>query len=526
MNKKYLEYMTTIGAVLILVGAGSYITQWALSPYLYTAGAILFAIAQLMSRYEGKNIIMEIRAGTGGDEASLFAQDIFRMYSRYAEKKHSAGAPQKVSPVPAAPALDALRTGAVQPTSELLGRPVDLPGAIRAKMEASFGADLSAVKLYESQAVADAGAEAVAQGSRIAFAPGALDFASASGQALLGHELSHVVSQARGEVTGSGFLNDAALDARADQEGTMAAAGGQVYAGPVTAALSSAAPAAGPMQARKAHSKRKMLSQGFNLFGDSKNVRKNPKTAWKVFSSLYDGGGVIDQITRTPQSIIQGISGAQTTPSNFVNRMNQNHIQGNIYRPANPNGKHVILYSGSGSPNQEQTYGDVQTYLNQGYTVHAYDYGGFGASQARNGKFSERTIQQDSLAMLHHVRNTEQIENSDIVLHGFSMGGPIAAMVARNAMIQSAQPGGTILDQDKFSSLVLESSMRNTTNSVQNFGYPAIAGLIGSTQGEFDAIATLTELSRLRLLLERNCIANYKPCCLSHKERILLRMLP
>ncbi len=36
---------------------------------------------------EGKNIIMEIRAGTGGDEASLFAADIFRMYSHYAEKQ-------------------------------------------------------------------------------------------------------------------------------------------------------------------------------------------------------------------------------------------------------------------------------------------------------------------------------------------------------------------------------------------------------------------------------------------------------
>ncbi|MFA6410240.1 MAG: peptide chain release factor 1 [Candidatus Buchananbacteria bacterium] len=34
-----------------------------------------------------KNIIMEIRAGTGGDEAALFAADLFRMYSRYAEKK-------------------------------------------------------------------------------------------------------------------------------------------------------------------------------------------------------------------------------------------------------------------------------------------------------------------------------------------------------------------------------------------------------------------------------------------------------
>ena len=34
-----------------------------------------------------KNVVLEIRAGTGGDEASLFAQDIFRMYTRYAESQ-------------------------------------------------------------------------------------------------------------------------------------------------------------------------------------------------------------------------------------------------------------------------------------------------------------------------------------------------------------------------------------------------------------------------------------------------------
>lgn len=34
---------------------------------------------------DDKNIIMEIRAGTGGDEAALFAADLYRMYSRYAE---------------------------------------------------------------------------------------------------------------------------------------------------------------------------------------------------------------------------------------------------------------------------------------------------------------------------------------------------------------------------------------------------------------------------------------------------------
>jgi len=35
---------------------------------------------------DGKNIFLEVRAGTGGDEAALFAGDLFRMYSRYAEK--------------------------------------------------------------------------------------------------------------------------------------------------------------------------------------------------------------------------------------------------------------------------------------------------------------------------------------------------------------------------------------------------------------------------------------------------------
>lgn len=34
-----------------------------------------------------RNVIMEIRAGTGGDEAALFAADLFRMYTRYAERQ-------------------------------------------------------------------------------------------------------------------------------------------------------------------------------------------------------------------------------------------------------------------------------------------------------------------------------------------------------------------------------------------------------------------------------------------------------
>ncbi len=38
-------------------------------------------------RRDDKNVIVEIRAGTGGDEAGLFAADLFRMYTRYAESR-------------------------------------------------------------------------------------------------------------------------------------------------------------------------------------------------------------------------------------------------------------------------------------------------------------------------------------------------------------------------------------------------------------------------------------------------------
>ena len=154
-------------------------------------------------------------------------------------------------------------TGAARPTAAQKGRSFDLDAAMKAKMENAFG-DLSAVKLYRSQAVADAGAEAIAQGNEIAFAPGMADFSTKAGQERLGHELSHVMSQRSGQVRGSGFLNNAALEARADREGAMAAAGQQVCAGPVTHTLSDASPSpmtAGVMQAKRGGGKNRKKRQ-------------------------------------------------------------------------------------------------------------------------------------------------------------------------------------------------------------------------------------------------------------------------
>ena len=55
---KYYSAIATVGAEALLLGAALQITQLAWAPYLYLIGAIMFAYVQVMSGYEGKNIII------------------------------------------------------------------------------------------------------------------------------------------------------------------------------------------------------------------------------------------------------------------------------------------------------------------------------------------------------------------------------------------------------------------------------------------------------------------------------------
>ena len=177
------------------------------------------------------------------------------MARKYMRKKASDSVPQagkalsqEVSKNPGM-SMETMRSMLMGKAMEDRSHRIDLPDAMREKMESAFGMNFGKVNLYESESVADAGAQAIARGGNIAFAPGKADFNSLSGQSLLGHELSHIAAQARGEVTGSGFLNNGALEARADREGAMAAQGEQVYDGPVMDAPSFAG-ASAPMQAK------------------------------------------------------------------------------------------------------------------------------------------------------------------------------------------------------------------------------------------------------------------------------------
>ncbi len=195
------------------------------------------------------------------------------------------------------PSIGELAAGA-RPSAEQMGRRVDLPEAVREKMENAFGADFSSVRLYESDTVARAGAKAMTRGNSIAFAPGQLDLVSTAGQAALGHELSHVVSQARGESAGRGFLNDPRLEAQADRQGMLAAQGGRAYEGSVTPiGASSAAPVSGPMQAIKidkdiaaATENRKVeFGKGGDLTGRIRDAKARQEDSRRLNSSNRQG---------------------------------------------------------------------------------------------------------------------------------------------------------------------------------------------------------------------------------------------
>lgn len=135
-----------------------------------------------------------------------------------------------------------------------LGGAKAMPEQVQSKMEEVLGSDFSGVRLYESPLVSQHGAQAAAAGNAVAFAPGKLDLSSRSGLELLGHELSHVASQARGEVSGSGFVHHAALEHKADADGAKTAAAFDSLSGqtltPMSAGMSMPS-ASAPVQAKK-----------------------------------------------------------------------------------------------------------------------------------------------------------------------------------------------------------------------------------------------------------------------------------
>lgn len=133
---------------------------------------------------------------------------------------------------------------------QLQSRSGGLPADVLATMEASFGVDFSGVQVHEGGPATAMGAQAFTQGEDLWFAPGAFDPSSQEGQALIGHELAHVVQQRDGRVASTGQAkggvnDDGGLEREADTLGLAAARGQSVNAG----RGSGKATGGGPLQA-------------------------------------------------------------------------------------------------------------------------------------------------------------------------------------------------------------------------------------------------------------------------------------
>lgn len=53
--KQLTPALFAVGAIMTLTGAAIYITQWAYAPYIYTIGALFFALAQFCTPVKGKS---------------------------------------------------------------------------------------------------------------------------------------------------------------------------------------------------------------------------------------------------------------------------------------------------------------------------------------------------------------------------------------------------------------------------------------------------------------------------------------
>jgi len=119
------------------------------------------------------------------------------------------------------------------------GAGAPLHDGVREKMEGAFGQSFSDVRIHEGPRAGALCALAYTQGADIHFAPGQYQPTTPGGQALLGHELAHVVQQRQGRVSattqskaaGVDVNDDPALEREADEMGAKAARGERVSGG-------------------------------------------------------------------------------------------------------------------------------------------------------------------------------------------------------------------------------------------------------------------------------------------------------
>lgn len=181
-----------------------------------------------------------------------------------------------------------------------------------------------------------------------------------------------------------------------------------------------------------------------------------------------------------------------------------------------PNGKAVILFSGSGGSNISQMLPIAEKYVQQGYVCYGVDYRGFGHSGTEkevptikdgqletekvysSGMISENRIYEDSRIIYNYVLS-EGYSPNNIILHGFSLGGAVASNLAVEI---STKANKKKEDSYKLGGLVLHSPMTSTSEMGKSQGremaesrlkdsdFKQLSGIGGMIGGIAGSIAT------------------------------------
>jgi len=147
-----------------------------------------------------------------------------RLAQQGGQKQNSeTAAPQGINGIPNS-VLNDVFAGKRRSSNEMMGHRVDPAPSVMARMSQAFGMDFSGVQVYRSDAMNGTGMQGMAQGNKVVLGSD-VDLNTQEGQAILGHEFSHIRAQSMGIGTGNGLLQDAALEHQADNEGLLAARG-------------------------------------------------------------------------------------------------------------------------------------------------------------------------------------------------------------------------------------------------------------------------------------------------------------
>ncbi|MBD2813618.1 MARTX multifunctional-autoprocessing repeats-in-toxin holotoxin RtxA [Xenorhabdus sp. Flor] len=149
--------------------------------------------------------------------------------------------------------------------------------------------------------------------------------------------------------------------------------------------------------------------------------------------------------------------------------------------------KVVLFIHGSGSSAEEQADAIQGHYQKQGVDMLAVNMRGYGLS---DGHPSEKGLYQDARTMFHYLVNDRGIKPENIIIHGYSMGGAVAADLARYAE-HSGQP---------VSGLLLDRPMPSMTKAITAHEVSNPAGSVGAlakaVNGQFSVEKNLQGISK------------------------------